>query len=226
MPRIVKEYAVRRDEILNSAQRLIYTKGYEPMAIQDILDELNIAKGTFYHYFESKQELLEAVITRLLDQTMAILQPIADDPSLSTRDKFHTFFDTLARWKTSQKSLLLELTRIWYTDQNAIVRQKMHAESVRLVTPLLNSIIHQGIADGVFNVPHPDLTGGMILALAEGLNDAVAWLMLSNDARANLFVPVQQIITAYNVAFERVLGAAPGFVSLTDDATLHEWFEG
>lgn len=224
MPRIVKEYAVRRDEILDSAQRLIYSRGYEPMAIQDILDELDIAKGTFYHYFESKQELLEAVIERLLAQTETILKPIADDPSLTTREKFHDFFDTLARWKTTQKSFLLELLRVWYTDQNAIVRQKMHAESVRRFAPLLNAIVQQGIAEGVFNLAYAERSGGMMLALSEGMNDDIAQVWLSDTPDAEQYAHTQQIIDAYTQALERVLGAAPGFITLADPATLKQWF--
>ena len=53
MARIVKEEvrAVKRNEILDAASRFIYTTGYEQMTIQDILDELQISKGAFYHYF-------------------------------------------------------------------------------------------------------------------------------------------------------------------------------
>ena len=54
MTRIVKDPVVRRNEILDVAERLLTTKGYEQMAIQDIVDELQIAKGTVYHYFDTK----------------------------------------------------------------------------------------------------------------------------------------------------------------------------
>jgi len=55
-------------EILDVAQRLVNTKGYEQMTIQDLLDELQISKGAFYHYFGSKQALLEAIIERIVDE--------------------------------------------------------------------------------------------------------------------------------------------------------------
>ena len=73
MARIVKEqaYAEKRNEILDVAQRLVYTKGYEQMTIQDILDDLQISKGAFYHYFDSKQALLEALIERMLQEDTA-----------------------------------------------------------------------------------------------------------------------------------------------------------
>ena len=73
MPRVVKEddYAARRNEILAVARKLVYTKGYEEMSIQDILDEMKISKGAFYHYFDSKPALLEALIDRMGDEAEA-----------------------------------------------------------------------------------------------------------------------------------------------------------
>ena len=53
-------HTVRRDAFLDVAQRLVETKGYEAMSIQDVLDALEVSKGAFYHYFDSKQALLEA----------------------------------------------------------------------------------------------------------------------------------------------------------------------
>ena len=55
---------VRRDAFLDVAQRLVQTKGYEAMSIQDVLGELEASKGAFYHYFDSKQALLQAVVER------------------------------------------------------------------------------------------------------------------------------------------------------------------
>ncbi|MEO8612545.1 MAG: helix-turn-helix domain-containing protein, partial [Chloroflexota bacterium] len=62
MVRVVKEqdYAEKRNEILDTAQRLVFSKGYERLTIQDILQALNISKGALYHYFDSKQAVLEA----------------------------------------------------------------------------------------------------------------------------------------------------------------------
>ena len=79
MGRIVKEHAVRRTEILDAAQRLMNTKGYEQMTIQDILDDLSISKGAFYHYFDSKQTLLGAIIDRMIDVGEQILVPILEN---------------------------------------------------------------------------------------------------------------------------------------------------
>ena len=60
--RISKEYDERKNEILDTAERLFHTKGYEKTTINDILKEVNIAKGTFYYYFKSKEEVMDALI--------------------------------------------------------------------------------------------------------------------------------------------------------------------
>src|SRR5512139_475433 len=98
MARSVKEetYAVKRNEILDAAQRLVYAKGYEQMSIQDILNELKISKGAFYHYFDSKGDLLEALIERMRQDVEPIILPVVEDPRLRALEKLQRFFDTSA----------------------------------------------------------------------------------------------------------------------------------
>src|SRR6266508_3388883 len=158
MARIVNEteYAARRNAILDVALRLIYTKGYEQMAIQDILVELSMSKGAFYHYFDSKAALLEALVERIGQEALELLNPIVQDPQLPALEKLQRFFDTAVQWKTARKALMIELTRVWYADHNAIVRQKMLAMLSKGAIPLLTEIFHQGIQEGVFNIRFPD----------------------------------------------------------------------
>ena len=167
MARTVQEetYTVKRNEILDTAQRLVYTKGYEQMSIQDILNELKISKGAFYHYFESKSDLLEALIDRMRQEAEPIILPIINDPDLPALDKLHRFFDTGARWKTARKDYILSLIRVWYADDNAIVRQKEQADLIRWATPLIVDIVRQGVQEGVFNTAFPDQIGELVLSL-------------------------------------------------------------
>src|SRR4051794_14544761 len=118
MARVVKEheYAAKRGDILDAAQRPIGTKGYEQMTIQHILDELQISKGAFYHYFGSKQAVLDALIDRMLQEAEQLLTPIVDDPQLPALEKFQRFFKASARWKSERKPFLLALMHVWYTD--------------------------------------------------------------------------------------------------------------
>lgn len=219
-----KEYATKRNQILDVAQRLIYTKGYERMAIQDILDELQISKGAFYHYFDSKPALLEALIERMQQEALELLNPIVQDPHLPALKKLQRFFDTAVQWKTARKALMLELTRVWYADHNAIVRQKMMVVISKGVMPLLTAIFHQGIQEGVFNIPFPDQVGAIYLSLIQGVGDGFAVLLLAPEPQGDELRRAERLVAAYTHALERMLGAPAGSLHLIDAESLEEWF--
>lgn len=223
MARVVKEYGVRRNEILDEAQRLMESKGYEQMTIQDILDGLQISKGAFYHYFGSKQELLEAVLARIMDVVEQLLLPIVHDPHLSALEKFQRFCATLARWKTTQRTFLLALLRVWYTDDNAIVRQKLHTANDKRTVPLLTTIIRQGIQEGVMTVSYPDQIGEIVLSIMADLSEKLGMQLLSCEPDLATLQLMEDTTAAYTEALERVLGAARGSLYIVDSETLKLW---
>jgi AcrR family transcriptional regulator len=224
MARVVKAHAVRRNEILDVARRLVDTKGYEQMTIQDILDDLRISKGAFYHYFDSKQALLEAMIERMGEGVEQLVLAIVHDPALPALEKLQRVFDMLNRLKTARKELFLPLLRVWYADDNAIVRQKLRVVWLKLVAPWYSAIIRQGIQEGVFKTSYPDQVGEVVLSLIWDLSDALGELLLSFKPERDDMLRVESIIAAYTDALERVLGVSTGSLHLTDDETLKEWF--
>ncbi|HEU5103312.1 MAG TPA: TetR/AcrR family transcriptional regulator, partial [Roseiflexaceae bacterium] len=227
MPRIVneKEYAIKRNAILDVAQRLVYTKGYEQMAIQDILDELQMSKGAFYHYFDSKPALLEALTERMQQEALRLLTPIVEDPQLPALEKLQRFFDAAVQWKTARKAFMIELTRVWYADHNAIVRQKMMAMLSKGTIPLLTQIFHQGIQEGVFTITFPDQFGAIYLSLMQAVGDGFAELLLVDQPRGDELQRAERLVAAYTDALERLLGAPAGSLHLMDAEWLAEWFD-
>ncbi|MCS7061344.1 MAG: TetR/AcrR family transcriptional regulator [Anaerolineae bacterium] len=226
MARLIKqqEHAERRNEILDVAQKLVYTKGYEQMSIQDILEALHISKGAFYHYFDSKQALLEALTERMMDEIASVLDHVVRDPTLPALTKLQRYFDTAARWKSARKPMMLELMRIWYDDHNALVRQKVLRAAVKRVAPLLGQIIRQGVQEGVLTTRYPDEAGEIVLATFQSLGDAfIAPLLLQDSAGADDLKRAEQAIAAYTEALERILGAPAGSLKLIEPGALNEW---
>lgn len=229
MARIVneEEHAARRNQILDAAQRLVYTKGYEQMTIQDILDDLGISKGAFYHYFDSKTTLLEALVERMVvGEVLPLLNPIVENPQLSALEKLHAYFDTAIRWKTARKSLMLSILKIWIADENAIFRQKLFTMTVRHVVPLLTDIIRQGVTEGVFKTSYPGEAGRVIVYILLGLSDTIMDLFMreTDGFDPHTAASVATFTAALNDAMERVLGAPSGTISLIDPDILDEWF--
>ena len=225
MPRVVKEedYAARRKEILDVALRLVYTQGYEAMSIQDILDSSKISKGAFYHYFDSKQALLDGMIERMLDEAEQILLPIAQAKDLSAIEKLRRYFNAGGRWKVAQKAFMLDLLRIWRTDANALMRQKQEAAAMKRVAPVLADIIRQGIAEGVFSTKYPEQFGSMLVGLSRGFEDSIANLLLTAIPPPDALERLEAAIGAYSDSMERILGAPAGSLPLADIEILKEW---
>lgn len=222
MARIVraKDYMAKRNEILAVAQQLIYTKGYEQMTIQDMLNALQMSKGAFYHYFDSKQELLEALVEHMLEEVEQIIATIANDPDMPALTKLQQIMVTLNRWKFAQKGFLLVLLRIWYNDDNALVRLKMRAMILKQITLLLTPVIHQGIKEGSLTTAYPDEAGEVMLSLLQDLSDTLATLLLAPEPE---LPHIERTVSAYLDALERVLGSTSGSLHLINAQMLQEW---
>jgi len=226
MARIVnkEEYELRRNEILDAALRLVYAKGYEQMSIQDILAELNISKGAFYHYFDSKQALLEAMIERMAKQVIDFLVPIVQDELLPAPEKLRRVFDIAARWKTERKETMLTLVNVWYADENAILRHKSQAAVLPLIAPLLTEIVCQGVREGVFQTAFPEQISQIIFSLLQSFGDTLVKLILQQESGVEALQHLEILSASHQDALERVLGAAAGSLPLFDTTILREWF--
>ena len=217
-------HTVRRDAFLDVAQRLIQTKGYEAMSIQDLLDQLEASKGAFYHYFGSKQKLLEAVVERFADGAMASLAPILSDPELPALKKLERFFTGIASLKAEQKDLMLAIIEVWNSDGNAIVREKVRRLSERIMVPLLSAVMTLGVDEGTLQVDSPDEMAKVLASLMLGFQQQATDLFIARQAGAITFEVVQRAVAANTEAFERILGVPKGSITLTDEPTLRFWF--
>jgi AcrR family transcriptional regulator len=217
-------HTVRREAFLDVAQRLVQTKGYEAMSIQDLLDELDASKGAFYHYFDSKQALLEAVVERFADSGIAALSPVLDNPDLPALRKLEGIFSGIARFKAERKELVLRIMEVWNSDGNAIVREKLRRLTERIMIPLLSVVIRQGIDEGVIDAVSPDETARVLVSLMQGFGQQASDQFIARQAGTISFEVVQRSVAANTRAFERILGVSEGSLTLTDEPTLRFWF--
>lgn len=215
-----KEYAARRDQILDVAQRLVASRGYEQMTVRDVMDELKISKGTLYHYFGSKQAVLEALVERMISEAEQVFRPILEDSRLPALDKLNDFFRSQDRYRIEQQPLMLEILRVWYSDENAIVRQKVRTQMLNRMAPMLAAVIRQGVREGVFTTGYPDEAGEVFFSLVQDLVDAIASHLVSLEPDQDRLGQIELTLAAYSDAVERVLGAPSDSLVLTDLRTL------
>jgi AcrR family transcriptional regulator len=226
MPRTVNVavHQVRREAFLGAAQHLIQTKGYEEMSVQDVIDALETSRGAFYHYFDSKQALLEAVVRRIADAGMLVVSNVMSDPTLPAIRKVERVFGTISDFKAEQVELMVALAEVWRSDGNAIVREKLRRLSASLIGPILAAIVKQGVEEGAFQIESPDETATILIALIQSYQQLAAEQFLGRQDGTVTWDTVQRTCNAVTEAFERILGIPAGSVTLMNRATLHFWF--
>jgi AcrR family transcriptional regulator len=217
-------HLVRREAFVDAALRLTQTKGYEQTSIQDVLDAVDASRGAFYHYFDSKQALLEAMVDRIADAALVTVAPVVDDPDLAAIPKLERFFSGIAQFKTDRKALMVEFIKVWRSDDNAIMREKVRRTLVDRVAAILARIIEQGMGEGVFAIDSPGETAAILMLLTTGFQDTATDLFLARQANRITFEEAERAMTSFTHAFERVLGARRGSIHIVDQKTLHEWF--
>ena len=226
MPRTVnaEARAVRREAFVDVALRLIQSKGYEQMSVQDVLDQLDASRGAFYHYFDSKLALLEAAVDHIVAAALEAVSPIVADPMLSAPQKLERLFSGIAGWKAERRELMLALLEVWYSDDNAIVRDKVRRSTLVGLVPLLSVIVEQGRVEGVFSASSPDGAAQAVVTLILGAQDMAVELFFARQAGEISYDVVETRMAGLAEALSRVLGAPAGSMSLVDDATLRLWF--
>lgn len=210
----------RRNEFLDAAQRLIESRGYEQMSIQTVLDETGASRGAFYHYFGAKHDLLSAVVDRLADTILALLDPIAADPDLSPMEQLQRVFAELSAREGQEREALVATLRVWYSDGNVLVRQRFRATIIDRLSEVLARIIARGDRDGLFAVPDAQQAAVILATLLQDLNDVLADKIFLARSQSIDLSTVERVVDTHLWAIERVLGVPDGSTALIDTAAL------
>ncbi|PHE73114.1 TetR family transcriptional regulator [Bacillus wiedmannii] len=166
--RIVKEYEERRKEILETAERLFITKGYTKTTVNDILKEIGIAKGTFYHYFKSKEEVMDEIIMKIIKEDVAKAKAIVSNPNIPVLEKL---FRVLMAQSPKSGDVKDKMIEQFHQPNNAEMHQKSIVQSIIHLSPVLAEILEQGIEEGIFSTPYPQETIELLLSSAQVIFD-------------------------------------------------------
>lgn len=148
--RIVKEHDERRNEIITTAEEFFLTKGFNKTTVNDILKRIGIAKGTFYHYFVSKEEVLDAVIGQIIDQEILRAKEIqkSNDTAL---EKLITFLSQ----NNQEDSRKEEIVDKFQMPENALMKQRALEGTINQVCPVLAEIVEAGRQQEEFRTEYP-----------------------------------------------------------------------
>ncbi len=198
--RISKDPEMRKDELIETAERIFLEKGYDRTAVSDIVKAVGVAQGTFYYHFRSKEDILGAIIVKNLDAVGNIFSEIIGRRDLTPPEKLieaiGAAFDTI----TEKKELIESLHR----EGNALLHDKMKRMTIEVMVPVMARLVEEGNKSGHFDVPHPRETGELVLAAVAYTFDHPT--LLSDPGHR------QRMRVALEHALPRILGMKEGAI--------------
>ena len=198
--RIIKEPEVRKKEILDAAERLFAAKGYEAATVNDILGAVKIAKGTFYYYFKSKEDVLDALIERRISEGVERAEKIAAVPLPPVQKLL-----AIIMAQKPQNQVQEDFTSVLHEKDNAKMHQKSLAQYVLRLSPCLGKVISEGIEAGIFATPFPNESAEILLSAGLVLFDEEYFRWTKEEAATKT--------AAFLTVIERVVGAKAGSFS-------------
>ncbi|QXN62751.1 TetR/AcrR family transcriptional regulator [Serratia fonticola] len=207
MVRTVKTPEVRRAEILQAASELFQEIGYESTSVDSIVRSAGIAKGTFYYYFKSKDEVLAALAQQLCAEMVTRSQIIADDPQLGAIEKFCAIIASQNQTVEAGQALVEDLHR----PENRALHERSNIETVLAFGPILAAVVEQGNQEGVFQVDDPLSTVQFILAGSLFLfgHQMFSWTPEEQAARMQaMLLLIERAFGAVAGSFAALLGAS------------------
>jgi AcrR family transcriptional regulator len=176
MVRTVKQPDVRKAEIISAARRLFQTRDYEKTTMQDVMNDLGIAKGTIYYYFSSKEDLLDAVIDQMAGEAFARMQSVVDNAGGNALERIRQL---IAAGNIADENP--EVMAQIHNPKNAAMHASMLAAAVKISAPLYARVIQQGCEEGHFQVDAPLEAAELILTSVQFLLDTGIYQWTEED---------------------------------------------
>jgi len=210
----MKKGDARRSELLAAAERLFYTKGYEKTSVQDILDATNFSKGGFYHHFDSKLAVLEAICEARARACGEMAEKAANETDGTAVDKLNAVFHDSAILASGNQGFVSLMIQVAYREDGALMRERMKQSQLESIQGVLERVLEEGVKQKEFFVTDSEGTAQLLLRLYLVFTDEIAFLLAQEDNEEKLMDALIGKLNLYRTAIERVLIAPFGSIVL------------
>lgn len=140
----------RRNEIIETAGKLFEEKGYEQTQVQDIVNEIGVAKGLFYYYFKSKDEVMEELADRYADAIIDAVNKLIDK-DITTFDKINRIFQIFIDSAEKKFGIFMGILNV----KNGKTHERIFFNVGKKMVPLVTELILSGNDNGECNCSDP-----------------------------------------------------------------------
>ncbi len=205
-----------KKKIIDAAEKLFSEKGYQATSVQDVLDALSISKGGFYHYFETKMDLLSAVCNRRAEQWYREGVAYVRAMRAGAVEKLNASLRLMNTLDRETPAMLGTLTELTLSAQDASVRRELRLITLETIAPLVGEIISTGAREKQFTVKRTGEVARLITLLALDVNEEAAREIALNFDQPDCAMNVLSLLSAYRESVETIVNAPYGSMELFD----------
>lgn len=209
MPRVVKSPDVRRDELLDIAQRLIAEVGYEAMSVESVTQAAGVAKGTFYHYFASKEDMLGQLLQRLMDGLFAYVGAQREAATGNAIDKLSAVLRASSEYKALQIPNYLSSASL-FRPENYTLRHRLFERWEQAVRSIVAPVVADGVTEGSFHVGSVEFATDVLISLWFDTSQRILDRAIAETDVAGFVKVLERDTAAMWAAQERLLGVPAG----------------
>lgn len=205
-----------KKRIMDAAEKLFGEKGYIGTSVQDILNELHMSKGGFYHYFDAKLDLLNEICERSADTYLNYGVDRVRGMNADPVEKLNAALKLISAIDRETPSLFKAVTSLSLTGGDAMIKRSRRDIAAKALIPLMTEILAQGAAQGQFNVKKPVETARILTLLALDINEEATRDIINGYANPDSAIDILDLLTAYREAVEKLVNAPYGSIELFD----------
>ena len=169
MARPTQDPQIRINEILDAADKLFFTKGYQATTISDITKKMGVAQGMLYYYFKSKEDILRNLLERYANSLLSEILAI-EKTTTNPITKIELILNTTLTYARHKEGLLLALL---YAEQNLTIKENLFRQLQLSLTPCLAKVVESGVQEEIFSVLHPLTAVDYLLVIVDFLCEAL-----------------------------------------------------
>lgn len=158
----------KREIILDAAEELMCEISDKDISVEMIAKKAGIGKGSIYYYFESKDDIVNAVIDR--SYALAISEYFNDvcgssDPLTKIKALFRAVIKQ--EFGDKRKNIIV----YFHVQDNLVLHMKMMMTAVKTISPILTKLLAEGVENGSIRTDYPEESAEMIIAMLTFLLD-------------------------------------------------------
>ena len=193
----MKKGEKRKKELLKIAYDMFLAQGYENTSVDEIIERAQIAKGTYYYHFQSKEQMLEEVIDMMIDSEAKMAEQIIT-MDIPVPQKIVMMITSMKPTEAEQP-----IKNALFQPENVLMHHKVRKKLITIITPLLSEVIKDGVNEGIFE--------------CDNITERVKMLLIISDGTFNEGSFSERDISVFIDMTEKLFGAENGTMSFIYD---------